>query len=116
MPQYVVRYYESASGDTPVEDFLNDPLLSRKARNKCLSYITLFQERGFYLSSDYLRKIATGPPAVWELRPEWAGVEYRLLFGKASGGEYLIVVAGKKRTSTAAFQNDIATAQRRLLE
>lgn len=109
MPE--IDFYSSPSGDEPVDEFLDS--LPRKARQKCLAFIDRFREQGFSLPSGWVRKVASD---VWELRPEWNGIEYRLLLGQIAPGKFRIVMAGQKETSQAAFQNDIQTARRRLQE
>jgi len=57
--------------------------LERKALSRVIKVVDLFEDYGFQLSAEYLKKITKG---IWELR---AG-EYRLLFGII--GQFSIVV------------------------
>jgi hypothetical protein len=94
MTTFTVRLYEGADGGKPVADFLRH----YKQRNvgvykKCLKYIKALEEHGLSLPANYIRHVE-GP--VWELRPEFSGVEYRLFFGTVGRGEVGIVSAYQK--------------------
>lgn len=89
MAQYTVTLYEAASGDSPVEQFLEElRSRNRKAWLKCLSYVQLLAEQGLGLPRQYSAHLAGD---VWELRPEYGNVEYRLLYGSIGPGDFGLV-------------------------
>jgi len=69
--RWEVCFYQTARGDSPIEDFLN--ALPAKAKAKCVAYLEQLEEHGFQLPRAFIAKVR-GP--IWELRPEWAGTEY----------------------------------------
>jgi len=106
---FAISFYETIAGDSPARAFLQ--ALSKGARRKCGRYMLFLQESGRGLPASYLRKLE-GP--IWELRPEYDGIEYRLLFGR-SGDTFVFVHAFiKKRQKTA--RADIELAQRRFTD
>ncbi len=108
-PRRVIVYYAMTSGSRPVRDFLDG--LSSKARDKCFSYLDLLREDGTSLRASHLKKLEDD---LWELRPEYGGIEYRLFFGIARENFVFTHAIVKKRQRTA--RNDIETAQRRFTE
>ncbi|MGI8855534.1 MAG: type II toxin-antitoxin system RelE/ParE family toxin [Thermomicrobiales bacterium] len=103
---FTIAFYETATGDSPARAFLQ--ALPKEARRKCGRYMLFLQESGLALPASYLRKLEG---SIWELRPEYDGIEYRLLFGH-SGKLFVFVHAFiKKRQKTA--RADIELAQRR---
>jgi len=111
VPNFEIAYYQSSNGRSPVETFLSQ--LSPKARAKCLDYVALLEEKGLDLSSNYLKKLH-GEKNLWELRPEWGGVEHRLFFTPAGGLFTFVHAVTKKgeKTPKAALE----TARRRVRE
>jgi phage-related protein len=84
----------SADGEKPVAVFLKQ----QKQRNpgvfkKCVQYIEALEEHGLALPQSYIRHIDGD---VWELRPEFGGVEYRIFFGSIAFGEFGLVSAYQK--------------------
>ncbi len=106
---HTVAYYASPSGDRPVKTFLSK--LDDKARSKCYDYIDLLRERGFSLPRSHLAKVESG---IWELRPEWQGTEYRLLF-TAYGNQFVMIHALTKKGDKLK-PRDLDTARRRARE
>ncbi len=101
-----IELYETSSGSAPVREFLR--ALPKDPRTKCGKYIQLLEWRGLALPASYIKKVAG---EIWELRPEYNGVEYRLFFG-CEGATFVFVHAiVKKRQQTA--RADIEIAQRR---
>lgn len=105
-----ILYYQTATGDSPIEEYLDG--LPLKARAKCLSYLDLLAERGLSLPRSFIAKVAG---EVWELRPEFGGVEYRLFFFAFIGGQFVVVHAITKKRRRLDT-NDIAIAQHRVQE
>lgn len=68
-------FYTNPDGDTPIQDSLFS--LSEKEQAECLSYMQLLMERGNSLPSQYA-KHSEGD--LWELRPEFGGVEFRYFY------------------------------------
>jgi phage-related protein len=92
--KFGVRLYETAEGDKPVADFLRHyKRNNRKVFKKCLQYIKALEENGLSLPFNYIRHVEG---AIWELRPESGGVEYRLFFGQIGSGAFGIVSAYQK--------------------
>jgi len=67
-------------GTEPVREFLRD--LPKGARVKCGEYMQRLEWRGFALAASHLKKLSG---SIWELRPEYDGIEYRLYFGVVDG-------------------------------
>jgi len=105
---YEVVYYETASGRSPVREFI--AALPVKAQVKCDYYVSRLQERGT-LPRQYAAHLAGD---IWELRPEYANVEYRLFYGRL-GRRFIMVHAMTKKRS-AVPRRDIELAQRRFEE
>jgi phage-related protein len=106
---HAVSYYRASSDESPVRKFLNK--LDVKAQTKCYSYVSLLEERGFALPRSHLAKVEDG---IWELRPEWQGVEYRLLF--TSYKNQFIIVHALKKKSDRLRSRDLDIARRRARE
>lgn len=103
---FAISFYATTTGDSPVRAFLQG--LPKEARRKCGRYMLSLQELGLALPASRLKKLEG---QIWELRPEYDGIEYRLLFGH--GGDAFVFVHAfiKKRQKTA--RADIELAQRR---
>jgi len=108
--QWEVLYYQSERGESLIEDFLD--ALPRKARAKCLAYMDLLEEFGFNLPRSVIAKVRGD---LWELRPEWAGVEYRFLYFFLVGQRVIIVHALSKKNQRLAHR-DIALAESRIAD
>lgn len=111
MSNYGIAYYQSSSGRSPVEDFLDK--LKTKDRAKCIEYIEQLEEKGLALPANYQTKLQ-GEKDLWELRPEWGGVEYRLFFTRADGTFIFVHAIKKKSEKTPKAALD--TARRRVRE
>jgi len=105
-----VFYYQSERGESPIEEFLNG--LSLKARAKCLAYIEQLEQFGNRLPSNFASKVQGD---VWELRPEWSGVEHRFFYFTFVGQRIVIVHALTKKSQKLKAQ-DIAVALARVEE
>lgn len=107
-----IEFYQKEGGRSPIDDFLNE--LTIKARAKCLKYIELLAENGVGLPANFARKV-TGTKELWELRPEFGGVEYRFLYFIWTDNRMIILHAVTKK-SRRLDPNDIDTAEKRIKE
>ena len=107
---WTVDYYENHDGDCPIEAFLNK--LSVKARAKCLAYIGLLEKKGYELPSSFIKQVRG---KVWELRPEWAGNEYRFFYVGLVGKRFVVLNAIQKK-SQKLKDRDIKIAEDRYAE
>lgn len=105
-----VAFYADDAGGSPVADFLAD--LSVKERAKCYAYLSLLEQEGSRLTSQFVRHLEGD---LWELRPEFGGLEMRLLYFTWVDDLIVIVHALKKKTQKARRQ-DITLAQKRIGE
>lgn len=107
--RFVTRFYATAMGNEPVRDFLRS--LPKAARVKCGEYMQRLEWQGFGLAASHLKKLSGD---IWELRPAYGGIEYRLYFGVADGEAIYVhaVVKKQQRADTA----DIRLAQSRFKE
>ena len=91
MPETTIHFYREDDGTVPFTEWLEE--LSRrnaKARKKCLAYLKHLQSEGHELrrpTADLLRD------GVYELRPSFQGVNYRILYGFV--GQGLVVEIGR---------------------
>lgn len=105
-----IKFYRSTRGDSPVEAFLNR--LSAKARAKCLTYLGLVAEHGNTLPANYIKHIEGD---LWEVRPEFGGTEYRLLYVLITTEAVAVLHAFTKKTQRTP-PAEIARALSRLAE
>lgn len=102
-----VLFYQTAGGDSPVEEFLD--ALSDKARAKCLAYLRQVGEHGFDLPRSVIAKVRG---KIWELRPEWGGTEYRFFY-VAIVGRRIVVLHVIRKQSQKLKAKDIEIAETR---
>jgi phage-related protein len=105
--RFLTRFCATPAGAEPVREFLRE--LSKEARQKCGGYMSQLEWQGLSLPTQYLQKLSGN---VWELRPEYGGVEYRLYFGIMDNEAIYCHAISKKQQKAA--QRDIELAQRRL--
>lgn len=105
--RWEVYFYQSVRGDSPIEDFLDD--LPIKAKAKCIAYMEALEEHGFELPRSFIAKIRGN---IWELRPEWAGTEYRFFY-VAMVGRRLVVLHAITKKSQKVKVRDIELAEAR---
>ena len=103
MPWKVV-FYQTERGECPVAKFLD--ALSEKARAKCIGYMLLLEEQGNRLPRNYAGKVQED---LWELRPEFGGIEYRYFYFTYVDYQIVIVHAISKK-SQKLKPGDIQTA------
>jgi phage-related protein len=108
--KWEVWFYQSARGESPIDAFLDD--LPAKARAKCLAYMDQLEEHGFELPRSFIAKIRGD---IWELRPEWAGTEYRFFYVAMVGRRFVVLHAIKKKSQRVKERN-LALAEARHAE
>jgi phage-related protein len=108
--RWKVFYYQTERGDSPIEDFL--AALPRKARAKCVAYMDMLEEFGFNLPRSVMAKVRGD---LWELRPEWAGTEYRFLYFALVGRRFVILHAVTKK-SQKLRSKDMEIAEARMMD
>ena len=74
MPQVEVVFY-AEDGKAPVREWLRT--LPVKAQIKCLAYLSQLEDRGHELRRPIADMLRDG---IYELRPSYAGVHYRILY------------------------------------
>ena len=109
MPSSIV-FFRAGNGESDVEEFLRS--LNRKARDKCLAYIDKLRDPGPPLTRNYSASVRG---RIWELRPEWGGTEYRLLYARLFDGRFVILTAFKKDRQKLR-ERDVFRAEERLME
>lgn len=102
-----VWFYQSVRGDSPIEAFLDD--IPIKARAKCIAYLEALEEHGFELPRSFIAKLRGN---IWELRPEWAGTEYRLFYVAMVGRRFVVLHAITKKSQKVKAK-DIELAEAR---
>src|SRR5437762_13532833 len=104
---WTIRFYHTTRGESPTEEFLDS--LDEKPRAKCVSYMDLLEEHGYTLSRNYAALVEDG---IYELRPEWGGIEYRFFY--FFGGDNLIYIVHAIIKKTQRLQKaDIQPAKKR---
>ena len=108
--EWAIFYYETPRGECPVEEFLQG--LSLEERAKCLAYMDLLEEQPLRLPASIAKQVEG---RLWELRPEFGGVEMRLLYFFFIERRIVFVHALKKKRQTLD-RGDIELALRRMIE
>jgi phage-related protein len=109
MPRTVLLYRD-ADGTSDVEDFLAQ--LSPKARAKCTTYMRLLEGHELPLPRNYAAHVRG---SIWELRPEYGGTEYRLLYSPLPSQRFVILHAFVKKRRQLR-EEDIVRAENRLAD
>ncbi|QEG37807.1 type II toxin-antitoxin system RelE/ParE family toxin [Bythopirellula goksoeyrii] len=108
MPETTIHFFREDDGTVPFNEWLEELAQQNpKVRNKCLTYLRHLQREGHELrrpTADLLRD------GIYELRPSYQGVNYRILYGFA--GQGLVVVSHgitkEKRVPPAEIENAVA--------
>jgi phage-related protein len=105
-----VQFYRNASGDCPVEEFLDD--LGSKQAQKVAWVLKLVRELPL-VPKQYLKKLE-GTDQLWEIRTEFGGDAFRLL-GFWDTGNLIILTSGfaKKTQKTPNREIELAAQRRR---
>ncbi len=88
-----VMVYQTERGESPIAQFVE--ALPEKAKAKCIDYMLLLEERGNRLPSNYASKVEDN---LWELRPEFGGIEYRYFYFSYIDNQIVIVHAVSKKS------------------
>jgi len=107
---YKISFYTTDRGEAPVREFLSS--LSPKERAKCMRYIAALSEMGNSLPACYIKHLEHG---LWELRPEYGGVEFRLFYFIMIENAFYMLHAIKKK-SQKTQRKDIELALKRMQE
>lgn len=106
-----VRFYRSATGNCPVEDFLDS--LSGKQAQKVIWVLRLFGELDT-VPSEYFKKL-TATEGIWEVRVRHGGNIFRLL-GFLHGRDELILTHGFTKKTNRVPRQEIDVAEQRKKE
>ena len=90
---WTVVFYQDERGDSSVQEFLD--ALPEKAQAKCIDYMLLLEECGNRLPGNYASKVEDN---LWELRPEFGGIEYRYFYFSYIDNQIVIVHAISKKS------------------
>ena len=103
-----VQFYRNASGDCPVEEFLDD--LGPKQAQKVAWVLKLVKELPL-VPKQYLKKLE-GPDELWEVRAEFGGDAFRLL-GFWDAGRLIILTNGFAKKTQKTPERELAQAAQR---
>jgi phage-related protein len=106
----LLAIFANNDGVSPILKFLDG--LSVKEQAKCTAYLTLLEQEGNQLTSQFIKHIEGD---LWELRPEFGGVEMRLFYF-AWVDDMLVIVHAMKKKSQKTKPRDMKLAQRRVQE
>jgi len=110
LPETTIHFYREDDGRVPFKEWLEE-LAARhaKAHKKCLAYLLQLRAEGHDLRRPIAAPLRDG---VYELRPSYQGVHYRILYGFAGTG--LVVVSHGTTKEARVSSRDIDRAVRRL--
>ena len=108
--KWKVIFYTSASGQSPVEDFING--LDEDTQAQVFNSIELLQEYGVQLKGKHVRKL-TGTP-LWELRI--LGSQSVRIFYVAQHHQAFLLLHGFQKKSQKTPLKEIKVASKRLDE
>jgi phage-related protein len=103
-----IRFYRTASGRSPVEEFLDT--LSGKQTQKLVWVLRLVEELE-RVPEQYLKKL-TGTEDLWEIRAQHAGDSFRLL-GFFDGPKLVVLVSAFAKKSQRTPKQELARAAER---
>ncbi|MGI9087915.1 MAG: type II toxin-antitoxin system RelE/ParE family toxin [Chthoniobacterales bacterium] len=103
-----IIFYETDSGEKPVEEFLTD--LEPAARAKVVRTLDLLRTLPI-VPAKFWQKMS-GSQNLWELRAEFAGNIYRVLATTAKGNR-VILLHGFQKKSQKTPRQDMEIAQQR---
>jgi len=105
--RFDIIFYESAKGNIPVANFLED--VSNGNRAKVARVLDLFEEFGLSIGFKYVKKLSRG---LWELRIKGKNSNLRILF-TVKGRGVILLHAFEKKTQKIP-KNDLKVAKARL--
>jgi phage-related protein len=103
-----LRFYRTASGRSPVEDFL-DTLPGKQAQK--LVWVLRLVEELERVPEQYFKKLP-GTEDLWEIRAQHGGDAFRLL-GFLDGPALVVLVSGFAKKSQKTPAREIARAEER---
>ncbi len=103
-----IRFYRTASGRSPVEEFLDS--LSGKQAQKVVWVLRLVEELDS-VPAQYLKKLV-GTEELWEVRAQHGGDTFRLL-GFFDGARLVVLVSGFAKKTQRTPPQEIARAEER---
>ena len=96
MSETTIHFYKDEDGTVPFKDWLEQMARrNAKAHKKCIAYLKHLRTEGHRLGRPIAATLRDG---IYELRPSYQGVHFRILYGFAGKG--LVVVShgiGKER-------------------
>jgi phage-related protein len=107
-----IRFYETASGRSPVEDFLHE--CSKDVQGEFLDAVSLL-EQGKVLAMPLSRNLSSVQRGLHELRFRDRGGQVRVFYFLKKGDAIYMVHAMKKKTQTLP-KEDVDLILRRLAE
>jgi phage-related protein len=107
---WTITFYQTRRGECPIASFL--ATLPEKARAKCITYLRMLEGEHRELPRSVAAKVSGD---LWELRPEFGGVEYRFLYFTFIEDKVVVVHAITKKTQKLREQ-DIEMATSRVAE
>lgn len=108
--KWKIEYYKTASGKSPVEEFIFS--LDIKTQNKIVDMLTLLKEFGITLSLPHIKKVAG--TSLWELRI--LGSNNIRFFYIAQTGKTFLLLHGFQKKKQKTDKKEIDTALKRLVE
>src|SRR3989338_6955492 len=110
MDRWKIIYYETAQGQSPIFDFIQN--LDIRIRNKIADVLDLLAEYGIQIGSHHAKKLAGTP--LWELRI--LGESSIRLFYVAIVGKQFLLLHGIIKKTQKTPTKEIKTALARLKE
>jgi len=107
---FEVVFYVNERGEFPVLEFMES--LNIKEYAKSISYLQILQENGNKLPASFVVHLGGG---LYELRPEFGGVEIRYFYFMVLGDTIVMLHALKKK-SRRTPPRDLALARKRMKE
>lgn len=115
MPKTRVVFFRDKDGSVPYKTWLDDQVVrrDRRAAVKCTVRLELLRDRGSELRRPYADYLRDG---IYELRLEFGGVNYRVLYF-FHGAEAVVVTQGlTKESAIPAKEIDLAVERKGLFE
>lgn len=110
MQVWHIEYYESSSGDKPVENFINS--LEEKAQTKITRTLELLEEFGIRIGLPHAKKLVGTP--LWELRV--LGSDSIRIFYITKEQQSFLLLHGFKKKTQKTEKKEIKVALVRLSE
>ena len=115
MPKTTVVFFKDKDGSVPYKTWLDTQVIrrDRRAAIKCTIRLELLRDQGSELRRPYADYLRNG---IYELRLEFGGVNYRILYF-FQGAEVVVVTHGlTKEAKVPAKEIDLAIERKSLFE